>query len=268
MSHRRDPPFADTTRTGARLARRGLLLAPVVGGLAACAPRLDQHVTGTPAAPFLTAGFASLHGADPRAGDGGQIPGANFDTGLGAILGAILGAVVALDDRHVLTCAHLMPRATGAWLRRPDGAVAPALVAGRSPGLDLLVLRVAPGFLRPATFADRAPVLGEAVWALGAPGIGPAMATGQVDEAVAVLEGSGPGFIARMPALMGYSGGPVIAADGSVLGMTAALLRPGSTRLVAMLVGMDLGGMTRGGNRQVFALSANPLQAEARRLLG
>ncbi|WP_431282554.1 trypsin-like peptidase domain-containing protein [Humitalea sp. 24SJ18S-53] len=229
---------------GPKLARRGLLLAPLAG----CAPRLEQHVTGTPAAAFLAGGFASLHA-------GGEAP------------GRILGAVVGLDDGHVLTCAHVMPRATRAWLRRPDGRFAAARVAGRSPDLDVLVLRVEPGFLRPAAFADRLPVLGEAVWALGAPGIGPAMAAGQVDTTAAVLEGSGPGFIARMPALMGYSGGPVIVADGSVLGMTAALLRPGAAGLVAMLVGMDLDGMSRGEGRQVFALSATPLQAEARRLL-
>lgn len=186
-------------------------------------------------------------------------------------MGGLLGAAVALDDRHVLTCAHVVPAAqASAWLRRPDGAVDHGRVLARSPGLDLMLLAVTPGFLRPAAFADQAPVLGQRVWAIGAPGIGPALATGQVDHAEALLQGSGPGFTARMPALMGYSGGPMIDAAGRVLGLTAAMLRPpsgGGAVLLARLSGMDLDGLTRGQDRRVFALSAAAVRAEAARLL-
>ncbi len=200
----------------------------------------------------MTGGFASVH--ERAEGMGGP-----------------LGAAVALDDRHVLTCAHVLPAfSAGAWLRRPDGAARHARVLARSPGLDLMVLVVTPGFLRPAAFADQPPVAGQAVWALGAPGIGPTLAAGQVDHVEALLQGTGPGFTARMPALMGYSGGPIIDVRGRVIGLTAAMLRPtsgGGAMLLARLSGMDLAGLTRGQERRVFALSVAAVREEAARLL-
>jgi hypothetical protein len=102
--------------------------------------------------------------------------------------------------------------------------------------------------------------------ALGMPGLGPGVAQGHVEAPDAEMPGFGRGFTARMPVLMGYSGGPVVDASGELLGLTAALPRPGAAGLLALLSGADLDGLA-GGDRQVFALDIRRAAAEAERLL-
>ncbi|WP_176559722.1 S1 family peptidase [Teichococcus rhizosphaerae] len=228
-----------------RAALGGIVLGGGTSLLAGCAAPLGQQARGTPAEAIATEGSAVLHN-----GLGGR------------------GAAVGFGTRHALTCAHVLEGgATGARLRRADGAEAEAVLVGRSARMDLAVLCVPRGFLAAAPRASDLPREGEAVWAAGAPGFGPAIAQGRVEAPDAEMPGFGRGFTARMPALMGYSGGPVVDASGQLMGLTAALPSPGAAGALAFLTGADLDGLAR-RDRQVFVLGIRRAEAEAQRLLG
>ncbi|MCS6932200.1 MAG: serine protease [Acetobacteraceae bacterium] len=163
----------------------------------------------------------------------------------------------------LVTNAHVVGAARSLLLVREDGtASVRAVVARRVEGVDLVLLRAeeqafrAPPCLRPT------PLAREAVWAVGAPRLGPAVAAGEIARVAARLEGFGTGFTARMPALMGHSGGRVVDAEGCLLGIATALPALGLWRLVGALTGADLAGLAAGRGREVFALGL-PAVAEA-----
>ncbi len=220
-------------------AALGLLL------LMGCASLPAQQAAGTPAARVARDSLASLQAS-----------------------GVSVGAAIAVDDRHVLTNAHVMRQAGGpVTLRRADGqAEAPAQLVATSPRMDLAVLRMPEGFLRPAALAPELPVAGEAVWALGPEGLGRALAEGRVARPYVQMRGFGPGFTAALGALMGFSGGPVVDRSGHVMGLTTALPQPGAAPLLAGMTGMDLAGLIEGARRQVFILDIREAMAEVERL--
>lgn len=183
--------------------------------------------------------------------------------------GVALGSAVAVAPGLLLTNAHVLPDgATRIEARRGDGAAAAAAVPlARSPRLDLALLAVPEGVFAPLPVAPQPPLAGQDLWALGAPRAGAAVATGPVVLPAAWLPGHGPGLTARMPALLGYSGGPAVDAEGRLVGLVTALPRPGAAPLLAALSGLDLDGLAGGGVREVFLLSAPAALAEAARLL-
>jgi len=247
-------PFVEARMRGSRTrmtsGRRGFLQGMVAGTLglpallAGCAAPAARLAQGTPAEQITAASFATLQ-----------------------CNGLTRGGVVGFDARHVLTCAHVLDGAPSALLRRADGAEATGRLVARSGRMDLAVLQVAPGFLAPAGRAEDPPRRGERVWAAGAPSIGSAVAQGHVEAPDAEMPGFGRGFTARMPALMGYSGGPVVDEEGQLLGLTAALPQPGAAGALAFLLGADIDGLAQ-SNRQVFVLSIRRAEREAQRLLG
>ena len=210
-----------------------------------CAALPAEQAAGTPAARVARESLASL-----QAG------------------GVSLGAGVAVDDRHVLTNAHVMRQAGGpVTVRRADGlAEAAAVLIATSPLMDLAVLRMPEGFLRPAALAPGLPVAGEAVWAVGPEGLGRALAEGRVARPYVQMRDRGPGFTAGLGALMGFSGGPVVDRLGRVMGLTTALPHPGNAPLLAALTGVDLAGWAEGARREVFFLDIREAMAEAERL--
>lgn len=231
-------------RRSARLAPL-LVLSLAVALTAACAPLPAFQAEGTPAGRVARESFASL-----QAG------------------GVSVGAGIAVDDRHLLTNAHVMRQAGGrVTLRRADGGgEATAHFMGASPRMDLAVLRMPEGFLRPASLAPEIPVEGEAVWALGPEGLGRSLAAGRVERPWIQMRGFGPGFTARLGALMGFSGGPVVDRDGRVMGLTTALPESGGATVLGMMTGMDLAGFAQGDRRQVFILDIHEAMEEARRM--
>jgi S1-C subfamily serine protease len=230
--------------TGRRAFLGGLGGAAAALGLGACGRMPVLEASGTPVAQVTATGFASIF-AD----------------------GMTRGAAVGFDDRHVLTCAHVLPGGCDILLRRGlDGAEIRAQAIRRSRRMDLAVLRVPEGFLQPPPRATCAPQAGEPVWAAGAPGLGNPVAQGVVEAPDAEMPGFGRGFTARMPALMGYSGGPVVDASGMLMGLTSALPGGGGAGILAFLTGADLDGLAR-RDRQVFVLSIQRASAEARQLL-
>jgi len=229
------------------IGRRTLLLALP---LSACAGLPAEEGAGTPIAPILGTGFAALHE------DAGGVP------------GALLGAAVAVSPGRVACTTHTLPGGSGSvWLRRGDGASARrATVLARSPRMDLSILDDRDGLLAPPEPCGRAVSAGDRVWAAGAPGIGAGVAAGVVEIPDAVLPRFGRGFTARMPALMGYSGGPVVGPDGRLRGLVSALPDGRGAGMLAALTGMDLGGLAAGGTRRVFVLPIGRVMEEAARL--
>lgn len=168
--------------------------------------------------------------------------------------------IVWADDLVVSSSFHT-PDRTQVGIAGADGALErrDAEVIGRDPGTDVAVLRVAGGGLAPATFRELgALAVGNLALALGRPGrsvraslraigvLGPATRTphgGQLDRYVESDR--------QIP--RGFAGGPLVDADGAVIGMnTRTLVRgedlavPTETlrRVVAELVAH--GGIRRG----------------------
>lgn len=206
-----------------------------------CARLPAEQAAGTPAAALASTGIAVVSGAD----------------------GTLLGTATAVAPDLLVTNAHVLGQALSVQLARGDGrANVAATVARRIAGADLVLLRAeGPVFAAPACLGAP-PAAGEAVWTVGAPRIGPAVAAGRVARVSARVEGFGTGFTARMPALMGHSGGPVVDRDGCLVGITTALVSPGVGALLGALVGVDLAGLADGQEREVFALGL-PVVAEA-----
>lgn len=219
---------------------------------AACASVPVPSTVGTPAEPVARQSYAAVMvGAPP-------------------VLGG-LGSAVAIDARHAVTNSHVM-RLGGmaveqATLVRDDGRKAQATLVGRSEAMDLAVLRMPEGFLAPARAATAGPLPAQPVWAAGTTTVGPGLAKGWVMEHDAAIDGLGHGFIARMGALTGYSGGPVVGPDGAVLGLTTALVAPGAAPLLGPLTGAGMDASPGAEEREVFVLGIGPAIEEARRLI-
>nr|WP_245215133.1 serine protease [Pararoseomonas indoligenes] len=218
--------------------------------LSACAGLPAREAAGTPIAPLVGTGFATLHA------DAGGAP------------GFLLGSAVAVAPGWVACASHALPRGAAAvWLRRGDGAPARrAAVLARSRRMDLSILSDEGGLLSPASLAEEAVEVGDPVWVAGMLGIGAGMASGVVEIPDAILPRFGHGFTTRMAALMGYSGGPVVGRDGRLHGLVSALPDGGSADALAWLSGMDLGGLAGGRGRWIFILSIQQVAEEAKRI--
>jgi S1-C subfamily serine protease len=212
--------------------------------IAACARMPAEEARGTPAEPVVLNGFARL--------SAGGIP---------------LGSAVAIAPDRLLTNAHVIPQDLETMrFTRADGSGGPARLLARSERMDLAVLSVPPGFA-PVALASPPPRRGDAVWAAGAPAAGPAVAAGRVSQPAIMLPGHGPGFTARIGALLGYSGGPAVDGQGRLAGIVTALPQPGAAPLLAALSGLDLDGIARQREgREVFFLSAAAAIEEAGRI--
>lgn len=221
-----------------------------MSALSACSGLPAPEAAGTPIGTLVCSGFAALHA------DGPGVP------------GPLLGSAVAVAPGRVACTTHALPRgAQAVWLRRGDGAPARRVrVLASSPRMDLSILGDEEGLLAPAKPCGRAVMAGDPVWAAGMPGVGPGVAAGAVEIPDAILPRFGRGFTARLPALMGYSGGPVVGADGHLRGLVAALPDGGGANALALLAGMDLDGLAGGRNRRVFILSIHEVMEEASRL--
>lgn len=247
------PPTASCWRAWSkpRLANRPALrplalLALSLVMTVSCARLPGEEARATPVASIAAWGFAAL-----------------------SAHGAPLGSAVAVAPDRLLTSAHLLPEGLDrVRARRGDGmALVEAVVLARSGMMDLAVLAVPPGTFEPVS-PHGAPLRpGERIWALGSPSAGPAMAVGAVTVPTVAMQGRGQGFIARIGALMGYSGGPALDGEGRLRGLVTALPGGGGAAVLASLTGMDLDGIARGSaGREVFFLSIAEALAESERI--
>jgi len=180
------------------------------------------------------------------------------------------GTGIAWSDDLVVSASFHTPDRTKVGIATGDGELdlRDGEVIGRDPGTDVTLLRVAGGGLTPATFREVGALsVGNLALALGRPGrtvraslraigvLGPAIRTphgGTLDRFVESDR--------QIP--RGFAGGPLIDADGAVIGMnTRTLLRGEDVAVPTTTLGRVVGelaahGGVRRGYLGVGALSA------------
>jgi S1-C subfamily serine protease len=141
---------------------------------------------------------------------------------------------IAYAEDLVLTADHVVTREENLKVSLPDGRSIAATVAGRDPGSDLAVLRLAEKALTPARTSNDVKI-GQLVLALGRPsGEGMQVSWGIVTSI------SGPARTFRGGMLdefirsettpyPGFSGGPLVNTEGEVLGLNTSGLTRGSS---------------------------------------
>src|SRR5213083_1471911 len=132
----------------------------------------------------------------------------------------------------VVATHHTINRDDNITVTLPDGTTAPATLAGRDPGTDLAVLKLAAQKVSTASLRlDSSPKVGELVIALGRPGPSLTASWGvvsRVDGPWRTWQGAEIDSLLRLDLAIydGFSGGPLIDGGGRVLGInTSALAR-------------------------------------------
>jgi S1-C subfamily serine protease len=146
------------------------------------------------------------------------------------------GVVWPAGGGVIVTADHVVERDEDINVILPGGQKVKATLAGRDPGSDVAVLRLAQGTNVPAQ-AELAPPdsakIGHLVLAIGRPGEGKAMATFGVVSAVGgtwrtarggIVEGYVRADVALYP---GFSGGPLVDTQGRVVGLNSWYLARG-----------------------------------------
>lgn len=155
-----------------------------------------------------------------------------------------VGTGVVIDDRGtILTNLHVAGAAPRLRVVFADGSESDASLVGAQPENDLAIIRPAilPDDLEPATLASTANLRpGDDVVAVGFPfGIGPSASAGVVSGLKRQFgEEDGGRTIANLiqfdaAANPGNSGGPLVNADGEVVGIVTAILNPSGVRTFA-----------------------------------
>lgn len=140
---------------------------------------------------------------------------------------------IAYAEDLVLTADHVVTREENIKVIMPDGKSLAATLAGRDPGSDLALLRLAEKALSPAKTSEDIKV-GQLVLALGRPNSGGMQASWGIVTAI-----SGPTRTFRGGLLdeyvqtettpyPGFSGGPLVNTEGEVLGLNTSGLTRGS----------------------------------------
>ncbi|MBA3534391.1 MAG: trypsin-like peptidase domain-containing protein [Ardenticatenales bacterium] len=135
------------------------------------------------------------------------------------------GSGVLFAEDLVLTADHILEREEDLSVQTHDQRTLPAQLVGRDPSSDLAVLRVADLGLRPAITAPDLARVGQIVLAVGRPSPDGPMASLGIVSAVGGPLRTGRGATLeryiRTDAIPypGFSGGPLIGAEGEVLGI-------------------------------------------------
>lgn len=148
---------------------------------------------------------------------------------------------IAYTDDLVLTADHVVTREDDIKVLLPDGRSLSATIAGRDPGSDLALLRLAEKALTPAQTSDSIKV-GQLVLAVGRPSSAGMQASWGIVTAI-----SGPTRTFRGGLLdefiqsettpyPGFSGGPLINTEGEVLGLNTSGLTRGSSLTIPVKV--------------------------------
>ncbi|GIK56124.1 MAG: PDZ domain-containing protein [Chloroflexi bacterium] len=139
--------------------------------------------------------------------------------------------IVWSADGLIITASHVVARDEGIRVGLADGNSLDAALVGRDPSTDLAVLRV-DATLTPLAEANKQDVaVGNLVLALARPGRSVQVAWGIISALGDSWRTGGGGIIDRyvqtdLVMYPGFSGGPLVGADGSLLGLnTSALAR-------------------------------------------
>jgi S1-C subfamily serine protease len=133
---------------------------------------------------------------------------------------------IALAADLVLTADHVVDPSREESIRigLPDGSEVGGSVVGRDPATDLAILRIASGALTPAKAAAGDPRTGSLALVVGRPGSEPSASLGLITGLAGPARTRRGGLLERfiqVDAVLypGFSGGPLVDADGAVLGM-------------------------------------------------
>lgn len=148
---------------------------------------------------------------------------------------------IAYTQDLILTADHVITREEDIKVMLPDGKSLAATIAGRDPGSDLAVLRLAEKALTAAKTSDAVNV-GQLVLALGRPNSEGMQASWGIVTSI-----SGPTRTFRGGLLdefirtettpyPGFSGGPLINTEGEVLGLNTSGLTRGSSLTIPVKV--------------------------------
>ncbi len=180
---------------------------------------------------------------------------------------AASGLVFAPD--HVLTADHVLEREEDLSILTHDGRAMAAQFGGRDPATDLALLRV-PGLgLEPAALSSPVPRVGQFVLAVGRPGAGGLMASlGIVSAVGGPLRTRGGAMLDQYiqtdaTPYPGFSGGPLIDAQGAVLGVTTTGLVGGVALAVPAAIAWRVAEtIARQGyvRRGYLGISSQPVQ--------
>lgn len=235
------------------------------GGDGVTPRRRIRHILTVAAAMALTA--CLLAGAEARHET------RPLDYHAAVVNGRLVGSAFLITPDLALTNAHVVAgAAVGGRVRvyaQSRGVSGFARVLGVSPRMDLALLRMPTDFAlavpaRDATARRGLAVRSAGVDATGGPGLGPLMElTGAVVVDHSDLGAYGPGLVVRMPGVrFGFSGGPVLDAEGRLVGMITAI-RSSAGPVPAS----GQGRAAAGAPDEAFVLRAAEIRAEAARLL-
>jgi S1-C subfamily serine protease len=146
----------------------------------------------------------------------------------------------------VVTANHTVRADEGLTLTRPDGRSVAGALVGRDPARDLAVLRVEAADVPVAEVADSDAVrVGHVVLALGA---GPRASWGVVSAIGATRSAEGDLFSLDLTLYAGFSGGPLVDAQGRVVGVnTSGMSRQMQLAVPAAAVSRTLDELVRHG---------------------
>ena len=153
---------------------------------------------------------------------------------------------IAYAEDLILTADHVVTREDDIKLVLPDGKSLTATIAGRDPGSDLTLLRLAEKALTPAITSDVVKV-GQLVLALGRPNSAGMQASWGIVTSI-----SGPTrtfrgglldeyILTETTPYPGFSGGPLINTEGEVLGLNTSGLTRGSSLTIPVKVAWRVG---------------------------
>jgi S1-C subfamily serine protease len=148
---------------------------------------------------------------------------------------------IAYSEDLVLTADHVVTREENIKIVLPDGRSLAATIAGRDPGSDLAVLRLAEKALRPANTSNDVKV-GQLVLALGRPsGEGMQASWGIVTSIDGPARTSRGGMLdefirSETTPYPGFSGGPLANTEGQILGLNTSGLTRGSSLTIPVKV--------------------------------
>jgi serine protease Do len=155
---------------------------------------------------------------------------ASSDAGTGSAGSALASGFIISADGLIVTNRHVVVGARAVRVKLADGREVPARVIGVDATTDIALLRVSAGRL-PALRLESSDKLsvGDPVVAIGNPfGLGQSVTAGILSARARVLE-EDPyiDFLQTDAAInLGNSGGPLLATDGAVVGVTTAILSP------------------------------------------
>lgn len=180
--------------------------------------------------------------------------------------------VVWSADGLILTAHHVVRRDEGIRVGMPDGTRVNATLVGRDPGTDLALLKVEAGDLVAPQWVNAGDLrVGYLALALGRPGAAVQATLGVISALGGEWRTGAGGRMDRYlqtDVLMypGFSGGPLVTADGRVAGLnTSGLTRGASVAVPAETVARVAGGLAEHGRikRGYLGVSLQPVRLAA-----